>query len=44
MKLASSDTKNATTLPISSGLPNRLMGILSKVSSFADSDCQSYKV
>jgi hypothetical protein len=42
MKLASSDTKKATTLPISSGFPNRPIGMVFNVISLAASDSQSY--
>lgn len=38
IKLASSDTRKATTDPISSGFPNLLIGIVLKVASFAASD------
>jgi hypothetical protein len=41
MKLASSDAKNATTLPISSGFPSLPIGMVFSVSSFAVSDSQS---
>lgn len=38
MKLASSDTKNATTLPISSGMPSLPIGILFNVAFLRASD------